>query len=165
MAREIVYWDANCFLGLLNNEQDKIKSCAGAMKKAEDGKLVIVTSALTFIEVIRMKGRPKLKKSVEQTIQDFFSNSFIYIHNVDREVGIKARNLMWKHKSLQPKDSIHVATALLRNTPKLHTFDKDLLKLKDANITNKLKICKPDIEYQMGFDDLNGQEKEQTDKP
>lgn len=160
MVKEVVYWDANCFLGLLNNEQDKIKLCTGAMKKAEDGKLVIVTSALTFIEVIRMKGKPKLKKSIEKTILDFFSNSFIYICNVDREVGIKARNLMWKHKSLKPKDSIHVATALLHNAPKLHTFDEGLLKLKDTGITNKLKICKPDIEYQMEFDDLNGQEKD-----
>ncbi len=157
MAKQIVYWDSCCFLGLLNNEQDKVSLCQGTIKKAEEGDLIIVTSAMTFIEVIRMKGKPKLKKNVETTIQKFFSNSFIYIRNVDREVGIRARNLMWKHQALQPKDSIHLATALLHNIPTLHTFDDYLLNLKDKAIKQKIKICKPDIEYQMDFDDLNEQ--------
>ena len=158
MAKQIVYWDSCCFLGLLNNEKDKVHLCKGTMKKAENDELIIATSAITFIEVIRMKGKPKLEKSVENTIQKFFFNSFIYIHNVDREVGNKARNLMWKHQSLQPKDSIHLATALLHNIPTLHTFDEGLLKLKDKAIKQKIKICKPDIEYQMNFDDLPEQD-------
>ena len=65
---------------------------------------------------------------------------------------------MWKHQSLQPKDSIHLATALLHNIPTLHTFDEGLLKLKDKAIKQKIKICKPDIEYQMNFDDLPEQD-------
>jgi len=161
MAKRLVYWDSCCFLGLLNNEQDKVHLCQGAIQKAEGGELVIITSAISFIEVIRMKGKPKLKKAVETTIQKFFSNSFIYIHNVDREVGIKARNLMWKHQSLQPKDSIHLATALLHNVPTLHTFDDDLLNLKDKTVEQKIKICRPDIGYQMDFDDLNEQDKKE----
>jgi len=168
MAKQIVYWDSCCFLGLLNNEQDKVHLCQGTIRKAESGELIIVTSAITFIEVIRMKGKPKLKKAIENTIQQFFSNSFISIHNVDREVGIRARNLMWRHQALQPKDSIHLATALFHNIPTLHTFDNELLSLKDRHIKQKIKICKPDIQYQMDFDDLNKEAKQpkaSTDKP
>jgi predicted nucleic acid-binding protein len=37
-------------------------------------------------------------------------------------VGRKARELIWKY-GLRPKDSIHVATALLDHVPVLHAFD------------------------------------------
>lgn len=163
MAQQIIYWDSCCFLGLLNSEQDEVRACQGAMKKAEAGELIIMTSAITFIEVIKMKGKPKVKKAMETTIQKFFANSFIYIRNVDREVGIKARDLMWRHGALQPKDSIHLATALLHKIPTLHTFDEYLLKLKDKAIANKIKICKPDIKYQMDFGDLDEQNQENKD--
>ena len=158
MARDVVYWDANCFLALLNNETDKIKCCQGVMKEAEAGGLLIVASALTLIEVIKMKGKPRLTSAVEKTIRGFFENSFIYIQNVDRDVGIKARELMWKHEALAPKDSVHVATAILRKVPKLHTFDEYLLSLDGKYGTPKLTICKPDITYQMGFEDLPNEE-------
>ncbi len=158
MTKDIVYWDANCFLGLLNNEKDKVKCCQGVMKKAEAGELIIVTSALTFIEVIKMKGQPRLTSAVEKTIRGFFENSFVSIQNVDREVGVKARELMWKHSALLPKDSIHVATAILRNVPKLHTFDPDLLSINGKCGSSTLTICKPDVGYQMGFEDLSNEE-------
>ncbi len=108
MTKIIIYWDSNCFLALLNNEKDKIRLCRGTIQKAEAGKLLIVTSAITFIEVIKMKGKPALGRSAEKTIQEFFDNSFIKIHDVDREVGIKARELMWKYGALQTKDAIHL---------------------------------------------------------
>lgn len=146
--KESVYWDSNCFLGLLNQEADKIDKCKGVIQKAEAGSLIIITSALTFIEVIKMKGKKHLPKKAEKTIQDFFQNRFISVRNVDRLVGIKARDLMWKHKHLSPKDSVHVATALLHDVPKLHTFDSDLLKLDNKYGNPKLKICYPDIPYQ-----------------
>ncbi len=163
MTKDIVYWDANCFLGLLNNEKEKVKCCQGVMKKAEAGELVIVTSALTLIEVIKMKGQPRLTSTVEKTIRGFFENSFMSIQNVDRDVGIKARELMWKHGDLLPKDSIHVATAILRKVPKLHTFDGYLLSLDGKCGTSKLTICKPNLGYQMGFEDLPNEEGAQED--
>ena len=169
MVKDIVYWDANCFLALLNKETEKITCCQGVMKKAESGELLIVTSALTLIEVVKMKGKPKLTSAVEKTIRGFFENSFIYIQNVDRDVGIKARELMWKHEALAPKDSIHVATAILRKVPKLHTFDEYLISLDGKYGTPKLNICRPDVEYQMDFEDLNGkktsQDQGQQDSP
>jgi predicted nucleic acid-binding protein len=152
MIKKIIYWDSNCFLALLNNEADKIKLCRGTMQEAEAGKLVIVTSAITFIEVIKMKGKPALGKTAEKTIQEFFDNSFIKIHDVDREVGIRARELMWKYVALQPKDAIHLATAVLRKVHTLHTFDDDLLKLNKKRGKSLVCICKPDIKYQPEFD-------------
>lgn len=151
MKKKIVYWDSDCFLGLLNKEQDKIKKCQTVIKEAEEGNLIIVTSALTFIEVIKMRGKKQVSKKIEKTIQDFFLNPFMSIHNVDREIGIKARDLMWKNKALQPKDSIHVSTAIIQKVPELHTFDKYLLGLDGQCGNPPLKICEPYI-FQMELD-------------
>ena len=143
-----VYWDSNCFLGLLKQESDKINACMGTIDKAEKGELLIVTSAITFIEVIKMPGEPPLKQESEKIIEQFFKNSFMHIINVDREIGTIARDLLWKHDALKPKDSIHVASAIFHKIPKLNTFDEHLLKLTNKYGNPKLLICVPDIEFQ-----------------
>ncbi|MEK0338181.1 MAG: type II toxin-antitoxin system VapC family toxin [Nitrosopumilus sp.] len=152
MKKKLVYWDSDCFLGLLNKEQDKIKKCQSVIKEAEKGDLMIVTSALTFIEVIKMKGKKSVPKKTEKIIQSFFLNPFISIHNVDREVGIKARDLMWKHQGLRPKDSIHVATAIIQKIPELHTFDEYLLKLSGKVGNQNFRICEPYVFQMEMFD-------------
>jgi hypothetical protein len=40
---------------VLKNEDDKIGECLSVMKAAEAGEIIIVKSALTFIEVIRLE--------------------------------------------------------------------------------------------------------------
>jgi predicted nucleic acid-binding protein len=143
-----VYWDSNCFLGLLKKEIDKISACQGTIKKAEKGEILIVTSAITFIEVIKMPGEKPLKQESEKIIEQFFKNSFMHIINVDREIGVIARELLWKHEFLKPKDSIHVASAIFHKIQKLNTFDENLLKLTNKYGNPKLMICTPDIGYQ-----------------
>lgn len=152
--KEIIYWDADCFLGFLKEEQDKIDRCRGTTEKAERGDLIIVTSAITLIEVVKLDKTLRLKAKDEKTIRDFFKNPYIHIHNVDREVGIIARDLIWKH-FLSQRDSIHVATALKLKLGKMHTFDGQLLKLDNKYGDPKIRISNPDISYQMGFEDLN----------
>jgi predicted nucleic acid-binding protein len=144
-----VYWDSDCFLGYLKGERDKIGICRGTADKAQEGDLVIITSAITLIEVVRLQKQPvQLSAKDAKKIAQFFQNPYIYIHTVDSAVATIARQLIWDH-NLQQRDSIHVATALLRTIPKLHTFDERLLKL-DGKLGNpKLRICKPDIQGQM----------------
>jgi hypothetical protein len=151
--RQMIYWDADCFLGFLKEETDKIQWCKGTTKQAEEGNLIIVTSAITLIEVVKLDTQLRLSADAEKTIKDFFKNPYIYIHNVDAEVGIIARDLIWKH-TLSQRDSIHVATALKLKLNKMHTFDEQLHKLSNKYGNPKLIICKPDIEHQMNFDDL-----------
>ena len=144
-----VYWDSDCFLGYLKGERDKISICRGTADKAQAGDLLIITSAITLIEVVRLQKQPvQLSAKDAKKITQFFQNPYIYIHGVDREVATVARQLIWDH-NLQQRDSIHVATALRRSIPKLHTFDEGLLKL-DGKLGNpRLRICRPDIQGQM----------------
>lgn len=52
-----VYWDTNCFLALLQNEQPNVECLLGVAQRADEGALRIVTSAFTLVEVIKYKGK------------------------------------------------------------------------------------------------------------
>jgi len=155
------YWDSDCFLGWFNAEPDKIDDCRGVLTKAQNGELTIVTSALTLTEVIRIKGKTRLPREKEDTIVEFFENDFMVIRNVDRFVAEFARDLVWTYSKLMPKDSIHVATAVLNDIQILNTFDDVLLGLDEYidlnNKPGKLSIKKPDIAHQT--DIFEGEEK------
>ena len=55
MARDQFYWDANAFVGFLNGEADKVSLCEPVLKQAQNGHILIVTSALTIAEVCLLK--------------------------------------------------------------------------------------------------------------
>ncbi len=137
------YWDSDCFLGWFLAEPDKVEKCRGVVQAAQTGEVEIVTSALTLVEVIKLKGHASLPAQREETIRSFFENPFILLRNLDRPVGEYARRLIWEHSFLKPKDAVHVATALLSAVPVLDTFDADLLRLDGRLGDPPLRIGHP----------------------
>jgi predicted nucleic acid-binding protein len=143
-SKPLHYWDSCAFLALLKNEADYIDECRSVIKAAKDGKVTIVTSALTFIEVIKLeKGKPKLSKDVEEKIRGFFKHKWIYIYDLDRKIGELARDLMWQYEGLKPKDATHVATAVRAKVDVLETFDDGLIKLSGKVGNPLLPIRRP----------------------
>ena len=57
--RRKIYWDADAFLGWLQEEPGKVELCKGTIQRAEAGEVLIVTSALTIAEVLWRKGGPR----------------------------------------------------------------------------------------------------------
>lgn len=142
---EYVYWDSNCFIGYLQDEQnaDVLESI---IERAEKKQLVIVTSSLTLTEVLRYKGsdgvlRNPIDSSEEAHLEDCFSpENGVQVVNLDRIVASKARRVVWD-RGIHPKDAVHVATAMQfkhnglmkgDDTLVFHTFDKKLLKHGDG---------------------------------
>jgi hypothetical protein len=143
-SKPLHYWDSCAFLALLKNEADYIDECKSVIKAAKDGKVMIVTSALTFVEVIKLeKGKPKLSKDVEEKIRAFFKHEWIYIYDLDRKIGELARDLMWEYEGLKPKDATHVATAIRAKVDVLETFDDGLIKLSGKVGNPLLPIRRP----------------------
>src|SRR4051812_4874149 len=103
------YWDTNCFLGVINEEEDKLPACRAVLREAEDGSLQIVTSALTLTEVLWPKGEPRLSAESAEKVQRFFRYEWLVLYDVDRTLAERAREVVWNH-SVRPKDAIHVAT-------------------------------------------------------
>jgi len=146
MKKKIIrYWDSDCFLGWLNKELDKKENCEYVLDLAENGKVIIVYSAITLTEVIYLRGRLQISFEKHKAIENFFQRSYLRMIDVDRKIANFARELIWKY-NVKPKDSIHVATAINRNISILNTFDGGLLKLdgklqledKSKNLTIKI---------------------------
>jgi len=142
MAIELVYWDSDAFLGWLQAERGKTELCAGSLKRADKGEIVIVTSALTLAEVLWMRGAPRIPEAKAEIVRKFFRRSYMRVRNVTRATSESAQDLVWSH-GIKPKDAIHVATALDANAAALETFDEQLIG-KSGSVGNPgLLIRKP----------------------
>ena len=142
------YWDSNAFIGWLGEERDKQTECMGVLKEAERGQALIVTSALTFAEVIKLRKHAPITETNAEKIREFFKRRYISVRNLDRYIADRARELIWKH-NVDPWDAIHVATALQLKLGLLETFDKDLIKL-DGRLGNPvLRIGRPSVTQQV----------------
>jgi predicted nucleic acid-binding protein len=141
------YWDANCFLAWLKKEPGA-ESCKGVIRKAELGEIMIITSAITVTEVIKLDRTRPIPRRDAKMITDFFDQNYIRVRNVDLEMAKFAQNLMWDYEFLQHKDAIHVATAIQLGVPIFDTFDADLIKLNGKFGDPPLLIGHPDIPFQ-----------------
>lgn len=141
MVVELVYWDSDAFLGWLQAEPGKSDLCAGTLKRADEGEVIIFTSALTIAEVLWMRGAPMIPKEKADIVRKFFRRSYFRVRNVTRAIAEGAQDLVWA-QSIKPKDAIHIATAFDAHALFFETFDDDLLK-KSGIGSPALTIRKP----------------------
>ena len=148
------YWDAVTFLGWLSEEPDKVPDCKPVLESAEAGNITLVTSALTIVEVIWLKGYKKVDSIHAKKIEAFFRRSWIVVREVDRFIAEDARELVW-NKNVKPKDAIHLATALRQDVvfDQFDTFDKDLIKLSGALGNPPLTIGRPNLPGKLPFEE------------
>ncbi len=119
------YWDSDCFLGWLLEEPDKVEQCRQVLSAAEDGKILIVTSALTIAEVLALRGRLKIPAADREKVEKFFRQEYVVVRNITRRISEDARSFVWDF-GVAPKDALHVATAIEAKLPLMNTFDRKL---------------------------------------
>jgi predicted nucleic acid-binding protein len=141
-----VYWDANVFHALFGREDGRVDACERIVKAAQQGEVIIYTSAATFVECIWIKGKiNKFSAEHEEIIGKFFMHKFIRPINCDRMIAESARGLVWRFPHLKPKDAIHVASAIAQQVDVMHSYDNDDLVKLDGKIGNPpLRICHPE---------------------
>jgi predicted nucleic acid-binding protein len=127
LTSESRYWDADCFLGWLQAEPDKENACRTVLESAEEGKLLLVTSALTIAEALMRKGKSPIPASDRVRVETFFRNDYIVLRNVTRRVAELGRTLVWDH-GISPKDALHLATAIDSGMKLMNTFDRPLIR-------------------------------------
>ncbi len=146
------YWDACVFLGWLKEEPDKIDECKAGIRHAEKGEILIVTSALTLAEVLRLKGKDPIPQADREKVRGFFQNDYIVVYDVDRTIAELAQDVVWDH-GVKPKDAIHVATALSTSASveieQFDTFDGHLIGLSGKIGQPALTIGRPDLPQEL----------------
>jgi predicted nucleic acid-binding protein len=127
-----VYWDSCVIIDWLENTHpERIALIEPVVRAARDGHVLIVTSAWSMTEVVRLKGEP-LTDIDEQLIVEFFKEPYIELRTVDRTIATIARQIcrqkLESGKGLKPPDAVHVATAVHLHIDTFHTFDVDTLQ-------------------------------------
>ena len=136
------YWDAKCFIALLNDEA-AAPTCERILEQAKEGQTEICVSPIVQVEVIRPKGSPlPLAKELRDKVLAFFENDYVRWRIIDRKIANDAQLLCWDH-SLHPRDAIHLAVALDLERDLLETADRDLLRLDRTIPSTSLRICQP----------------------
>ena len=151
MSQEIIYWDSDAFLGWLQEDDGKVDLCRATLERAQNGEVLLVTSALTIAEVLWLRGAPRITKDKADIVQKFFRRSYIRLRNVTRQVSESAQLLVWDH-DIKPKDAIHVATALDARAVALETFDRGLITKSGTVGTPPLIIRQPNPPKQGALD-------------
>ena len=136
------YWDSDAFIGWLAEEDDKVDECRPVIQAAEEGKTLLITSALTLAEVLWLRGRPPIPPEDAEAVQRFFAHEYIAVVDVDRTMAEEARKLVWSH-GIAPKDAIHVATAIDVEVDRMETFDGALIKKSGIVGNPPLEIGRP----------------------
>ncbi len=144
MTIDKIYWDSVTFLAWLQNENGRVDHCADVLQSAQEGRVKIITSAFTLAEVLKMRKQAPIPRNEQDKVTAFFKNEYIVVRNVTRRVAEFARGLVWDN-GIDPKDAIHVATAIDDRLTMLHTFDEGLLKKSGSVGDPPLKIETPFI--------------------
>jgi uncharacterized protein len=131
------YIDSNVFIYPViyqTEAQQKAKKAKEILHKIENGELSAYTSTLTWDEVVwvvsRVMGR---NDGIAQgrKLLGFPNLKFI---NPDENVLTQAQTLIDKYK-LSPRDSIHVASALVRNIKAVISDDTDFDQVQEIKRT------------------------------
>ncbi len=141
--RTSVYWDACVFIDRIQGTPSRIDLLRELTSLAERGSLLIVTSTLTIAEELRNESEDFDPDRDLAQIRDFFEHEWISLRAVDRSIAEAAAKLRRKYGGLKVPDAVHLATAVSKEIPVMHTYDSRLLGYDGLHGTPKLKIKEP----------------------
>lgn len=150
MAEQVRYWDTGPFLAWLKPERHRLAEVEPLIEAAEAGRLRLVTSSVTLIEVVKLDERDAVTQvppEDQAKIREFFDRSYISVRAYDRRTATLARQLIWDH-NLTTRDAMHLATAWRWRLRLVETFDvSDFLPLDG-------RIGDPPIQIRLPLSDL-----------
>jgi predicted nucleic acid-binding protein len=128
------------------------------IRAAEAGEVLIVTSSLTIAEVVKLKRATPIPRESAELVRAFFRRSYIIIRELDRFLAERAQEVVWDY-GVEPKDAVHVATALATEVVQLDTFDARLIAKSGTIGSPPLRIGRPFVPEQLAaFDVTTGQD-------
>ena len=124
---EKIYWDACCFLAILNKEP-WAKTCSDIVNEAKSGEIQMFISPLTMAETVRPKGsNAPISRGIRDQVLAFFENDYITLIPFSREIARASLEYCWDY-GLRARDALHLAFAVHAECDALETIDGNLIK-------------------------------------
>lgn len=126
----INYIDSNIFINAILYDDKKANKCKEIILQIAKGEIEGMTSLLTWDEIVYV-----VKKLISKEIASREGEKFLNIPNlslikVDEEIMMTAQRL-FSNYDIDPRDSIHIATALANNVKEIISDDKDFENVKE----------------------------------
>ena len=127
-----VYIDSNIFIYSVVNPTDDARAiaCKKILLKIVNRELEAATSFLTLDEFVYILRRHLGREVSVSEGNKFLSFPYLSFLKVDEKVVSAAQSLLSAY-DLQPRDSIHVASAILNNIHEVVSDDSDFDVVKD----------------------------------
>lgn len=139
------YWDSGVFCSFLGEEKNRYQVVNDLLDEAHAGRIEIVTSSFSLVEVLKVKGHKPVSQEEEDILRNFFEYPFIKIVNADRDICEASRTFVWKY-GMKSKDAVHMATAAtasrLIEIHGIFSWDADFVKL-DGRVGIDIPISHP----------------------
>ena len=139
-----LYWDTSVFLCFLSEEEKERRDiCEDVLHAAQNGKIEIVTSMFTLVEVIRPKAikhpQPLTDDQVAK-LRKMFQWPWLKKIQVHEQLALDASDLA-RAVGLKPADAIHAATAIAEQCDEFQCWDRDFNKVASRiNVTSPTYI-------------------------
>ena len=129
LKSERAYIDANVFIYSIINEDNVGEKARNTLEKIKNGEYLGFTATLTIDEILWALHKELDKDKTIEIAKGFINMQNLEFINVDLEI-IK-KSLENYHKSLKPRDSIHIASMQSKNIKTIISSDPDFDKIKE----------------------------------
>ena len=126
----MIYLDSNVFIYAVLNSESIGKEARSILSQVQNGQLKASTSALTFDELIWIVKKNRSPNDSLLAGDAFLNMSGLKLVDVDANILAGAIAIMRKY-SLDPRDSIHVASAMIEKAEVVISEDKDFDKVRE----------------------------------
>ena len=135
-----LYWDTSVFLCFLSEEEEERRDiCEDILHAGRDGRVEIVTSMFTLVEVIRPKAIKHPHVLTEEQVsklRGMFRWPWLKKIQVHEQLALDASDLARVNR-LKPADAIHAATAMAEKCDELQCWDRDFDRVASLiSVTN-----------------------------
>jgi len=128
----MLYLDSNVFIYAALNTEEIGERARTLLKKVERGEEQASSSALTFDELVWAVRRYRTVEDAANAGEAFLNFPNLRLTLVDGELLASALNFIRKYK-LDPRDSIHAATAILEGAEAVVSTDTHFDKIKEIH--------------------------------
>ena len=141
-SQKRIYWDSNCFLSFLNNDQRWIQTLNTLLDEANKGSIMIVTSVLSKTEVafsaMESQNRVLTPEEEERIDLVWSGNRGVRVVEFNELIAVRARDIRrddmirgWTGR--RTPDIIHLATASFMGVEEMHTTEKASTSIRNSH--------------------------------
>ena len=135
--KPVYYLDSNVFINSSINDLEIGNKCRSLLKEISSGKIIGITSCLSFDEIIWILRKIKPEGLIE------LSKSLLALNvkfvDVNKSILYKVVEIIEKYK-LKPRDAIHLATMQINNCKTIITSDSDFNKISEIEKINPIDL-------------------------